>query len=446
MDVNTRHPEYTAGRLADWQLCKAAYSGETAVKAAGTTYLPKPSGYSTAGGYPDNGVEAYAAYRMRAEFPEIMGPSIGAMVGIIHATEIQIEMPSALEYLHENADGQNKTLVDFHREITRQLLISGRYGVLADAPMMGGDPFLAGYEAARIINWDEGFYVLDESAYERTGFRWEYVEQYRVLSLQDGRYTQEWHRGDDVEDITPTRQGGGALNRIPFAAASASDMGPDIETPPLIGIARAAVASYQLSADYRLQLYMSGQETLVAINGEKPTAVGAGVVHEMHGSEGMEPDLRYVSPSCAGIAAHLAAIEHCETKAVQAGARMFEQSSQSQESGEARALRFKSETANLKTVAQASCSLLERSLRNVAEMKGIGGEEIIVTPPDNLLDETVTPVDAAALWAIVKEGGLSFETYYRRLQKGGLADPDRDAEEEYALMTEREFESDALTP
>jgi hypothetical protein len=37
----------------------------------------------------------------------------------------------------------------------------------------------------------------------------------------------------------------------------------DIGEVPLIGVAQAALAGYRLDADYRHQLYMSGQETFV---------------------------------------------------------------------------------------------------------------------------------------------------------------------------------------
>lgn len=444
MIASEKHPEYTTGRIYDWLLCEDAYQGETAIKARGVRYLPKPSGYSAAGGHADDGLAAYAAYKDRAEFMEVMGPSVGAMVGIIHDRELQIEVPSALEYLFENADGKRKTLTDFHRLITRNLLVTGRYGVLVDAPGGGGDPYLAGYKGQTIINWDDEFFVLDESEYIRDRFTWNAVEQYRILEMVEGRYVQTFQSQAAEEDITPTALGGGGLTRIPFTVASAADIGADIETPPLIGIARATKAAYQLSADKRLQLYMSGQETLVAINGPAPSAVGAGVVHEMYGGEGIEPDLKYVGPSGTGIEAHETAIDRCEQNAMQAGARMFEQGGQAQESGEARRLRFRSETANLQTVAQSSCSLLERALRDVAMMKGLNEDEVIVTPPDDLLDSTLEPEHALKLWQIVKDGGMSYETFYERMQKGGLANPDRTADEEYDLTMQKEFESDAF--
>jgi hypothetical protein len=265
------------------------------------------------------------------------------------------------------------------------------------------------------------------------------MERYRLFDIEGGFYRQTVFSGqtDTGEEIVVTGLGGARLLRIPIAAANARDLSPRIEAPPLIGVARAALAIYQLSADYRWQLYMSGQETLVAINGEAPAMVGAGVVHSMTGAEGMTPDLKYVSPSCAGIDAHMSAIEDNRTVAVQAGARLLEQSNNVQESGEARKLRFASETATLISIAQNSCALLERSLRNVAMLMGLGDaaeESIIVTPPTDLLDNTMTPADAEALMRVWLGGGMAWETYYANLQKGGIASPERDAEQEYALI------------
>ena len=444
MAVNSLHPQITRQVLDDWRLCYDAYQGEGDIKQRGATYLPMPSGYTTHG---DDGIAAYAAYKMRAQFPEVMATSVGAMVGIIHGEEIAVEMPSNMEYLFEDVDGEGITLNDFHKNITRNLLVSGRYGVLADAPQGGGNPFLAGYRGDTIINWDVGFFVLNESEAVRDGFVWAQEEKYRVLQIVDGVYMATLHKSDGETDATPTRLGGGLMNNIPFAVASAKDMGPDMEAPPMIGIARAALSMYQLSADYRLQLYMSGQETLVAINGEAPSAVGAGVVHQMTGENEQTPDLKYVSPTCAGIAAHLEAIQDNREMAIQAGARLFEQSNQSQESGAARRMRFQSETANLKTIAQASCSLLEHSLRNVARLLGQSDatvDAITVTPPKDLLDATITPDDAVALFSLVESGGLSQETYYERIQDGGIASQERTFEDEYKLILDREFGADSL--
>lgn len=442
-DVKSRHPDYTADRVAEWALMRDAMDGESAIKSAGETYLPMPSGFLALG---DEGSRvAYGSYRGRAQFPEIVTPSIGAMVGIAHGKEVQIEMPDAMGYLWEAAtDGDNPlSLEAFHRRITRHLLTFGRYAVLADAPEGGGNPFLSGYAHGNLINWDAGFYVLDETAMVRDGFDWVQREQYRVLTLEEGSYVQRLYTGDDLvagEDIFPSAQGGRGLDFIPLAVANARDLTPDVETPPLIGVARAALAMYQLSADKRHQLYMSGQEMLVAVNCNAPEYVGAGAAFEAI-SEGEKPaDLKYVGPSCIGIEAHERAIKDAREEAVMAGAKMLEQSEQVQESGNARELRFASETASLKSVVMASCGLLERSLKNVAVMLGQSPDAVVVTPPKDLMDRTMTATDAKTLFEIFMDGGVSWDTYHENLQRGGIMSPERTADDERALIGPTEMD------
>jgi hypothetical protein len=212
------------------------------------------------------------------------------------------------------------------------------------------------------------------------------------------------------------------------------DLSPTIEAPPLIGVANAARAIYQLSADYRHQLYMSGQETLVAIDGEAPDMVGAGAVHQMNSGANRQADLKYVSPSCIGIEAHKIAMGDNRAAAVMAGARLFEQTSGNQESGEAKRLRYASETATLVSVAQSSSMLLERGLKNVAMIMGLPEDDIVVEAPTDLMDRTISPQDFAALFGVYSQGGMSWETYFAAGQKGGIFSPEQTADEEEAKL------------
>ena len=416
MSVTTLHPIINTTRRTEWQLMRDCMDGEGQVKSRGETLLPMPSGFKA---MDDGGVGMYNAYKARAEFPAFLAPSVAAMIGIIHGREIQVDMPDAMMFLWENADGQYLPLEALHRRITRELLVIGGYAVLADQPREGGDPYLSGYARDRLINWDNDFWVLDETRMRRDGFVWEQIEQYLVLGMAEGVYApQMFDESGNSSEIVVRGRGGKPLPRIPFAVASAMDLSPRVEAPPLIGVANASLAIYQLSADYRHQLFMSGQETLVAIDGEAPKAVGAGAVHTMMGGE-RAPDLKYVSPSCSGIDAHERAMNRQREAAVMAGARLFENAS-AQESGEAKKLRYASETATLVSVAQSSCMLLERSLRNVAMIMGLPEDDITVHAPTDLMDRKMSAADFATLFGVYQEGGMSWDTLFGLGQKGGI--------------------------
>jgi hypothetical protein len=443
MSVTSRHPAVNARRVDEWELMRDCMEGESAVKERGERYLPMPSGFRA---QDDSGAAMYSAYKKRADFPEILAPSVAAMIGIIHGREIKIEMPDAMNFLWENCDGNYLPLEAFHRRITRELLVIGSYAILADAPPEGGEPYLCGYSRDALYNWDTNFFVLDESRHVREGFVWQRIKEYRMLTM-DGAFYRAiiYDAGENPTEIEVRGLGGQMLPRVPIAVGNALDLTCRIETPPLVGVARAAIAMYQLSADYRHQLYMSGQETLVAIDGPKPAAVGAGVVHEMFGAPGTKPDLKYVSPTCAGINAHEIAMNNQREAAVAAGARLFENIGGGQESGEARRLRFASETATLVSIAQNSCQLLEKSLRNIAMIMGMSDEqqsEITVHAPTDLLDRTMSMSEFAQLFGVYERDGMSWDSYFAAAQRGGIFSPEDTPELELERLENRMALSD----
>lgn len=433
--VATEHPEITAEIRSEWRQMRDFAGGDRAVKRQGEAYLLKPGGFKTMA---DGGAAAYRAYLSRAIVPEIVGPSVAALLGIVHSKETQIALPDSLSGLWENADGSGVPLETFHRRITANLLLLGRYGVLATAPADGGDPYLAGFSGDTIINWDADFFVLDETGFRRSGFAWEVVPRYLVLEIVDGRAVSTVWEGRPlakVSEATFSAARGGPLTGVPFVVGNAHELSAAIRSPPLIGVANATLASYQLSADWRHQLFWSGQEVLVAINGAAPDVVGAGGVFEMRGEPGATPDLKYVSPSCSGIEAHERALDKMKAAAIAAGARLFENTAAGQESGEARRLRFTSETASIMSIAQVSAGILERALRNAALLAGEADPAaVIVRPPADLLDSTMSAEDFSKLFGVYQAGGMAWDTFYERGQAGGVFSAERTAEEELALI------------
>lgn len=428
---DAKHPDWT-DRVDEWRLMRHAERGPTEVKRQGQAYLPVPSGFKTQA---DGGVAMYAAYMARADYPDVIVPTLTGMVGLIHRTEAQIELPPALEYLWEDATPDGLPLEAFHRRLTGELLLMGRFAILTDVVEEDDMPRLAGYTAETLINWSPelDFFVLDESGPVRDGFEWRDRRLFRQLLLEDETYAQVlWGdgQGDTGEPVEARARGGGELDYVPLVVGSARDLSLEVVTPPLIGVARAALRMYQLDADYRHQLFSSGQETLFISGSEKlPTMVGAGAVF------GLEKGgtAQYVGPSGVGIDAHRQAIMDAKEDAVAAGAQLFDVQS-GQESGEALRLRYAAQTATLTTVAQTSAQLLERSLRDAAMFMGADPDVIVVKPNLKFVDAVMTPADARQLMEVWMGGAISKLTMFENLQRGEIISAEREFEEEEDLI------------
>jgi hypothetical protein len=102
-------------------------------------------------------------------------------------------------------------------------------------------------------------------------------------------------------------------------------------------------------------------------------------------------------------------------------------------------MRFASEMANLQSIANLSAAILESGLRNIALFMDLDPAEIVVTPPTDLLDRTMTAQDLQALFSIYSAGGMSWQTYYANAQRGGLMSAERTADEEFALIENQEI-------
>ena len=457
-DVKERHPDLGIV-IHDYEECRDAVDGSTTVKGKGVQYLPMPSGFNGS----SSPVAMYESYKLRAQFPDLLAPTIQGMLGIIHHGEAQIEgleEGSPLEGMWEKATPDGLPLESLHRKITEEILTVGRVALLADLPPEGGDlPWVATYAAETLINWSESrnFFVLEEGYRVRSGYTWDAKLRYRVLEIVDDTYQVEVLDEDgspitefadvenqDVEEgvatsvVVPQVRGGGTLEEIPLVVAGSRDLSLTPDQIPMIGVTRAAFAIYRLDADYRHQLFMSGQETLFYIGLAKedvPEYVGAGVGIAI--PEG--GDAKYVGPSGSGIAAHKEAIADERANAAEAGSRMFAVGDKkSAESGEALRIRARAGSATLVSVAQTSAAALESVLRHCARMVGQDPEEIIVKPNLNFLDTDMSPDEANKMVELWMNKVISYETLYANLQRGRIASEERTAEEEQELVAEEE--------
>lgn len=455
-DITAKHPEYLAF-LPSWQLMRDAMGGEDDIKAGGRDknpfkYLPMKSGI-LAMSDESKRQAAYDAYKVRAEFPEIVAPTVRGATGIMLGKPTTIELPKALEPLKEKATRDGLTLDSLHRRIALELVTVGRYGVLPGISP-AGEPYLAGYVAESIINWDAtdqvtDYVVLDESGpvRDRATNEWGETEAYLECYVENGVYKARrwvktkagWQTEDEVAAQDRRRR---AISELPFVFLGANDLSASPDDVPLYGLAKLAVRVYRLDADYTFALHMTSEPTPVAIgfddpaqaikDGLAPTTIGASKLWVLPKGG----DAKYLEFSGPGLDAQAKAIDAALSRAVMFGAQILTDGSKTAESGEAKRLRLNNEQATIKTIALNAAAGLEKALKNVAVWMGANPEEVKVEPDTDFFDHDLTAQEITAIVQGWQQGAYSWRTAFDRLQKGGVIPDDRTADDEQELIAE----------
>lgn len=459
MALPDKHPEYV-NRVGEWIQMQDTFDGERAVKQKRLDYLPATEGMVLDGMQTPSspGWRDYEAYLLRAVFRNFVRDAVKAMVGIIHNKPAVFTVPPKLEDMLKRATIQGESMQQLLRRILVAQLLKARVGLLVDAPT-GVDvdkalPYIAVYDAERIINWDAGrlnegvnvlqLVVLDESGYRREGFTWKQERKFRVLtkgipeSLESGWETplpdDDYAVCIKVNDSSmPTKDdfitpqiGGKTLKEIPFVFVGANDLVPEPEVPPLLDLSNLALAIYRAEADYRQTLYLQGQQTLVLVGvetddteGEAPLRVGnKGVIQMRQGS-----DAKYIGVSPTGLSEMRQSLENDKNDADAQGISFLTGDQSPAASGEAGRVRIAARTTTLSSIAQTAEAALEKVLRICAEWVGEDPDAVKVEIPKDFADQTV---QGAMLLAIMqaKQLGLplSLQSLHRLMRANDMTE------------------------
>lgn len=449
----SRHPAYTAF-APFWRLMRDAVDGEDAIKAKGTTYLPMKSGIVAMTDMAKQ-TQAYEAYKLRAEFPELVAPTIRGSVGTMLEKPAIIELPDALEPLREKATRDGMTLDALHRRITVELMTVGRYGLLPGIAN-DGSPYLAGYVTEAITNWDDTDHVvdwlmLDESkkVLDRSTGMWTDLERYRECYVEEGRYHSRvwtlgkggWDADEPVAASGPAKRGQERpIDFLPFVFIDATDLSADPDDVPLYGLAKLAVRVYRMDADYTFALHMTSEPTPVAIGFDSPAdAVKEGKAPTTLGSSKLwllpkGGDAKYLEFSGPGLEQQAKAIEATLQRAIIFGAQLFAENKRTAESGEAIKTRLGNQHATLRSIALNSAAGLEKALKNIATWVNADPNKVKVTPNLDFADHALSAQEITAIVTGWQANAYSWRTAFDRLQKGGIIPDDRKPEDELALI------------
>jgi hypothetical protein len=403
-DLKATHPDFTYSH-PDWVKMRDSYKGERQVKSKGTLYLPMTDAQIQDGGMTSTtsvGFYSYNGYKQRARFPNFVREAVQTAIGMMHSQPPEIKLPKAMENI---VSRQGEPLPVLLRRINTEQLLTGRIGILADLPSAATRnqmPYLATYVAERITNWDDGrveqlvpqrlnFVILNESEYERqdAGFTWETEEKHRVLSLgphdqnvPEGIYSQGVF---EDEMFNPSMMKapswmGRTSDEIQFTIINSCDISADTDDPPLLDLAEMCMAIYRGEADYRQNLYMQGQDTLVIMGGafDETDEIRVGAGSRLVLPQGA--DAKYIGVESSGLEEQRSALERLEARAGTMGAQTLDSTSRERESGDSLRIRVAARTADLNQIADTGAEGLQEALRKVARWVGENPDDVQVTP------------------------------------------------------------------
>jgi len=440
VNLSEKHPQYVV-QTENWTLMRDAYKGERQVKSRKTLYLPATSGQIADGMENPNmpGWKSYEAYLKRARFPNFVREAVQTAIGMMHSQPPKISLPSEMENIRS---AKGETLPQLLRRINEEQLITGRVGLLADLPTKTADPlpYIATYAAERIINWDDGtvegavpqllnFLVLEESEYERNklNFGWTMEEKYRLLILDSsGTYRFDVFNAKDQdvnEELLRTASiRGRSLSKLPFVIINSCDLVSETDEPPLMDLGNLCMTIYRGEADYRQNLFMQGQDTLVIIGGsqdeDEAVRTGAGSRIDVP----MGGDAKYIGVESDGLAEQREALKDDRSRAGSMGAQSLDTVSRERESGTSLNIRIAARTADLNQIALSGAAGLEAILKICAEWIGANPEEVKVEPNLEFGDRQLTgqsmvemqtarnlgyPISAKSLHQVAFDRGLT---------------------------------------
>lgn len=428
MPVDSRHEDYLLHEL-DWKKCRDTIEGENAVLAAAEVYLPRPPGMkrtqTLSSGQATttriiNTDDQYDHYVSFARFPEIVAPQVNGVQGLIHSTELSVELPTELEYLLETATPDGMGLLDLWEHMTREVFSTGRVNLLAEVMADDDSIRLCPYSVESFINWriatkEDGnlvtLAVLEEVSKQPKqddNFVDEEVLRWRELALdpETGIYqVRRWVKLNDKDEPTIEMDPdtgeewvipvlfGEAFTEIPLWPVNATDTGWDYGPIPIIPTVRRALSIFRLTADYYRALHIKGDPQAVLFgvdreSGEVPTSIGGAQIWAFSNADG---HAEYLDVDGGGIPATLDAISaEYDRVSAESGRMIDSQKETTAESGEAVRRRQAFQLVTVSSMVVNAAASLEEIIKQVGRLMKLdeGKIEGIKVAPDLSFSES----------------------------------------------------------
>jgi hypothetical protein len=444
MPVDTKHDEYLDS-LPKWTRCRDAVSGTDAVKGAGKVYLPPLSGQSP---------EEYRAYVDRAMWYGATERTVDGLMGAVFRRGAVIDVPEVMQEDIKDITKSGIPLESFSKKLMVEVLTTGRYGVLIDAPEMleaNQGPHWCGYPAESIINWRtepiNGFQILTLVVLtecvnkSEDGFKVDKIEQIRVLQLDGGIYRQSiWQFEEEtkkwklIQLMVPTIRGV-YLNYIPFLFFSPKSLTSCQENPPILSLVDINFSHYRSSADLEHGRHFCGLPTpwVAGFPATTTLKVGSSTAWVTDRTDARAGMLEFTGQ---GLGALERALEDKEALMAVLGARLLEEKSRNVEAPDSLRIRYYGEQSVLRSITLTVSSGIKKLLEwHLQWRKAVG--TVTFSLNTDFVDTRLSSADLIALVSAWQSGAISYETMFYNMKQGELTPPGVEAETEKQLIQEQ---------
>jgi hypothetical protein len=419
------HPDYTDWSSI-WTQMRDTSSGEHAVKAGTTKYLPKTQGQEAD---KVDGNTDYLAYLMRCVWYDYLRNTQKDSIGLLHREGAAVSLPPAIDSYATEATDDGDDVNMLLRRINEQQLITGRVGLLLDMVAGHETPITTIHYAERIVNWDEDgkWIVLDESSYvtDVETLNYEWCESYKLLALDShGQYFNkvftQWsaaYLADPVDGDGSTypEYRGRRLNVIPFTFVNASTLMRDVEQPPLLPLSNACLSIFRGEADYRQTLFMQGFAVLFLKNFKEDELgrirIGSGTYISTVGDDA---DAKFLEVAGRGLGEMRNSQENLKKYSSDLGIEL-QNGSSAAESGKALSTRLTIRTASLETLAVIAASAVSKQIGYLVEWTGVQGDYSVM-PNLDFIEQNESAEELLKMSQAFKSGAITQQDYWSWLR------------------------------
>ena len=452
MPVDSTHAEYTA-RLNQWERCRDAYNGADAVKDAGEKYLPQ---------LPSHDNREYEAYKRRALWYGATFRTVSGLAGAVTRKDPKIDVPVAIEPHLKDITLTGTPMNVFVKDVISEILMTGRYGVLVDmadetSPEIKDTtrPYWVPFAAEQIINWQTTvlagvqtltMVVLCEHQYVQSNvddpYMYEGVKRYRVLYLDPATGTYQVRiltpnknvaGGYDVKELMPKMRGT-PMKFIPFTFFGTNGLSVCPEKPPLLDLVDVNYSHYLSSADLEHGRHYTALPTpwVAGFPKETTLSIGSSIAWVATDPQAKAGILEFTGQ---GLGALENALTSKEKLMAVLGARMLEEQKSAVEAADTVMMRTAGERSALQSVALIVGLGLTQTLRAHASWMGNKeGDSINAELNSDFMARQLDSTQLTALVQAYQADTISYETFYWNLQRGEIARPDIEADEEKTLI------------